>query len=293
MKILIIGKNSQLGKSINKAVSKVDKFFQFDFVGRKELDLSNFEDIYSFFNNHAYDVVINCAAYTNVDMAENEIDLSNAINNLAVKKIAQMAKKKSFKFIHISTDYVFSGDIDRPYTEEDIPSPINAYGRSKLEGELAIIDTLENNAIIIRTSGLYSEFGNNFVNTMLRLVKQNKEIFVVSDQIFSPTNARDLADAILKIVNTEKFKTKTQKTQIYQYCSNNECSWFDFANEIFRLSNNSIKVNPIKLKNYPALAKKPLYSVLNTSKIEKEFGLTALEWKEALGRFFAIKHISK
>ena len=292
MKILIIGKNGQLGKSINKAVSKVDKFFQFDFVGRKELDLSNFDDIDSFFYNHAYDVVINCAAYTNVDMAENETDLSNVINNLAVKKIAQIAKKESFKFIHVSTDYVFSGETDRPYTEEDIPSPINAYGRSKLEGELAIIDNLDYNAVIIRTSGLYSEFGNNFVNNMLRLEKQKKEICVVSDQIFSPTNARDLAEAILTIVNTEKFKTKTQKTQIYQYCSSNACSWFDFANEIFMLSNNSIKTNPIQLADYPTLANRPLYSVLNSSKIEKEFGLRVLDWKESLKSLFPLKHIS-
>jgi len=291
MKILIIGKNGQLGKSINKAVSKVDKFFQFDFVGREELDLSNFDNIDSFFNNHAYDVVINCAAYTNVDMAENETDLSNAINNLAVKKIAQIAKKESFKFIHVSTDYVFSGEINRPYTEKDIPSPINAYGRSKLEGELAIIDILDNNAVIIRTSGLYSEFGNNFVNTMLGLENQKKEIYVVSDQIFSPTNARDLAEAILTIVNTEKFKTKTQKTQIYQYCSSNACSWFDFANEIFRLSNNSTRINPIQLVDYPALANKPIYSVLNSSKIEKEFGLRVLDWKESLESLFPLKHL--
>ena len=292
MKILIIGKNGQLGKSINKAASNTDKSFQFDFIGRQELDLSNIRDIDSFFNHNIYDVVINCAAYTNVDMAEKDYDLSNAINNLAVKKIARIAKIQYFKFIHISTDYVFSGHQDKPYTEEDITGPINAYGRSKLEAESAIMTTLENNAIIIRTSGLYSEFGNNFVNTMLTQVKQKKEISVVSDQIFSPTNASDLAEAILTIINTEKFKSKTKKTQIYQYCSNNACSWFDFANEIFRLSNNSIKVNPIKLHNYPAVANKPQYSVLNTSKIEKEFGLIVLDWKEALGRLFVLKHIS-
>tara|TARA_B110000008_G_C16953798_1_gene557327 strand:- start:50 stop:931 length:882 start_codon:yes stop_codon:yes gene_type:complete len=292
MKILIIGKNGQLGKSINKATSNTDKSSQFDFIGRQELDLSNIGDIDSFFNHNIYDIVINCAAYTNVDMAEKDYDLSNAINNLAVKKIARIAKIQSFKFIHISTDYVFSGHKDKPYTEEDITGPINAYGRSKLEAESAIMTTLENNAIIIRTSGLYSEFGNNFVNTMLTLVKQKKEISVVSDQIFCPTSASDLAEAILTIINTEKFESKTKKTEIYQYCSNNACSWFDFANEIFRLSNNSIKVNPIKLHNYPALANKPQYSVLNTSKIEKEFGLTVLDWKEALGRLFVIKDIS-
>lgn len=286
MKILIIGKNGQLGKSIQKSILNKNQSNDYVFTGSQELNLNVLSDIERFFNQNAFDIVINCAAYTNVDRAEQEFELANCINNLAVQEIAKIAKIKSFKFIHISTDYVFNGELNRPYTEQDNADPINAYGLSKLNAELAINKIISNDAIIIRTSGLYSEFGNNFVNTILNLAKTKNEIDVVADQIFSPTYASDLADAILNIINNKRFNSESYKTEIYQYCSRNACSWFDFANEVLRLSNISIKVNPINLVDYPALANKPQYSALNTAKIQKDFGVKPLNWQKALKNFF-------
>ena len=207
MRILVTGKNGQLGRSIQKIVdtdSKIDNNQNYDdfiFVGREDLDLSSESSITHYFDNNKFDIIINCAAYTAVDKAEEEQDLANQVNHLAVKQIAQIAKNQQARLIHISTDYVFDGESEKPYIETDETSPINVYGRTKLAGEQALQEVMPTDALIIRTSWVYSEFGNNFVKTMLRLGRERDELSVVSDQIGSPTYATDLANVILKIID--------------------------------------------------------------------------------------------
>jgi len=224
MRILVLGKNGQLGRSIHKLVNtdtKIDNnqhSNDFIFIDREGLDLSSESNIGHYFDsNDKFDIIINCAAYTQVDKAEQEVELANQINHLAVKQLASIANKQQAKLIHISTDYVFDGESDKPYTETDTPNPINVYGKTKLAGEKTLQAVMPMNAIIIRTSWLYSEYGNNFVSTMLRLGEERGEISVVNDQIGSPTYATDLAKIILHIIKTKEFKEMGQVAQIYHY----------------------------------------------------------------------------
>ena len=243
MRILVTGKNGQLGQSINKLINIETKIEnnpssnEFIFVGREELDLSNNSSIINYFDNHdKFDIVINSAAYTAVDQAEEEQELANQVNHLAVKQLAGIAKEQKARLIHISTDYVFNGESDKPYIETSETNPINVYGKTKLAGERTLQEIMPTNAIIIRTSWVYSEYGNNFVKTMLRLGKERDELNVVSDQIGSPTYATDLAEAILKILNNEDFKKENQPTQVYHYSNEGEVSWYKFAKEVFELA---------------------------------------------------------
>ena len=206
MRILITGKNGQLGKSINKVVIHTQQEHEFVFTGRQELDLSDNDSIDKYFNNNNFDVIINCAAYTQVDKAEEDLDLTNQVNYWAVKKLATIAREKQIKLIHLSTEYVFDGTSKKPYIETDTPNPINTYGNTKLAGEQAIKEIMPVNAIIIRVSWLYSEYGNNFVNTMLRIGKERDDVRVISDQIGSPTYTVDVAKVLLHIVLSKKIK---------------------------------------------------------------------------------------
>ena len=282
MKILVTGKNGQLGKSIHKIITGNEKNSEFVFVGREALDLSSQDSIIDYFNNNSFDIIINCAAYTAVDKAEKEVELANYINHLAISKIAEISNKQKVKLIHISTDYIFDGVSEKAYLESDDPSPLNIYGKSKLAGEVAVCASMQKNAIIIRTSGLYSEFSNNFVNTILRKAQKFDELNVVSDQYSSPTNTSDLAKAIIQIINHKKFRNHDQLTQIYHYSSYGVCSWFEFAREILELANIDCQVNPIETKDYLTAAKRPKYSFLNTDKIVKGFGLEIPFWKDSL-----------
>ena len=231
MRILVTGKNGQLGQSINKLINIETKIEnnpssnEFIFVGREELDLSNNSSIINYFDNHdKFDIVINCAAYTAVDKAEEEQELANQVNHLAVKQLAGIAKEQKARLIHISTDYVFNGESDKPYIETSETNPINVYGKTKLAGEKALQAVMPMNAVIIRTSWVYSEYGNNFVKTMLRLGKERDELNVVSDQIGSPTYATDLAEAILKIISNKNYQNKEQSTEIYHYSNEGKIS---------------------------------------------------------------------
>ena len=289
MRILVTGKNGQLGQSLHKVLSasaKIDNndgSNEFIFVGRKELDFSNDSNINHYFSsNNKFDIIINCAAYTAVDKAEEEPELANKINHLAVKKIAEIANKQKSKLIHISTDYVFDGESDKPYTETDTTNPINIYGKTKLAGEKALQDTMSTNAIIIRTSWLYSEFGNNFVNTMLKLGKEQDELNVVSDQIGSPTYATDLADVILEIIQNKSFTKTSQATQIYHYSNEGGISWYEFAKEIFKIAKIDCKVNPITTQQYPTPAKRPRKTLMNKDKIVEVFNIKISNWKSSL-----------
>jgi len=282
MKILVIGKTGQLGQSINEIVSKMQSRDEFVFVGRDELDLSDKDGVVSYFENNNFDIILNCAAYTAVDKAESEIELADRINHLAIQKIATIANKQQIKLVHISTDYVFNGESDIPYLESDVVNPINIYGKTKLAGEQAVLGTMLTDATIIRTSWVYSEYGNNFVDTMLRLGKERDKINVVSDQIGSPTYAGDLAMAILHIIQNEEFLNSGQKTQIYHYSNEGSCSWFDFAKEIFELTNIQCTVNPITTEQYPTTTQRPRNTLMNKDKITKTFGINIPYWEVSL-----------
>ena len=288
MKILVTGKNGQLGRSIQKFPQNYDHH-KFTFAGREELDLSSSESISRYFDIHShFDVIINCAAYTAVDRAEEEEDLANQINHLAVKQLAEFANSQNAKLIHISTDYVFDGKNEPLYLESDNPNPINVYGKTKLLGEKAVLEIMSNNAMVIRTSWVYSEFGNNFVKTMLKLAREKNEINVVSDQLGSPTYANDLAEAILHIISNDNFNQKSFPTEIFHFSNLGETSWSDFAMEIFEIANLNCKVIPISSDQYPTSAIRPKNTTLNTEKIKNHFKIHIQPWEESLKNFLRV-----
>ena len=274
MNILITGGRGQLGLSLEK-VAQECIIHDFIFTDMPEADITNGELMSSLVAVKHIDVIVNCAAYTAVDKAEGEFDLAEKINSVGPRILAQIAKKAEIPLIHISTDYVFDGMASSPYKETASTNPIGVYGRTKLAGEHNILD-VGINAIILRTSWLYSEFGANFVKTMMRLVETRNEINVVNDQIGTPTYATDLAMAIITLINREIIGT-----EIYHYSNEGKVSWYDFAVEIFRQFGNNIKVNPISTAQYPTLAVRPAYSVLDKTKI-KMIGIEVPFWKDSL-----------
>jgi dTDP-4-dehydrorhamnose reductase len=288
MKILIIGKNGQLGRSFKKKFLENTKD-EYIFSDRSELDLRDSANIESYFNQNNFDIIINCAAYTAVDKAELKADLANQVNHLAVKQIAEIAKQQGAKFIHVSTDYVFDGINYKPYVETDTVNPQNTYGSTKLAGERAIQEVMRKDATIIRTSWLYSEFGNNFVKTMLKLGIDNKEIKVVFDQIGTPTYASDLAQAIVGIIKSKYLQNKEQQTQIFHYSNEGVCSWYDFSKAIFDIEKIACKAVPIESKEWKMPAKRPYYTVLNKNKFKTTFEVEVPYWRESLQ--VCLKHI--
>ena len=278
--ILVTGSNGQLGSELLK-LSELHSDYTFTFISRQELDLSDSEAIQTWFHDQSFDVIINCAAYTAVDKAESEQDLARTINATAVGTLASIAKEKISSLIHISTDYVFDGKNFKPYRETDSTNPQGIYGQTKLEGEQAMLAINPAKSIIIRTSWVYSSFGNNFVKTMLRLGKEREELGVIFDQVGSPTSARDLAQAILSIIQHPKLSAQ-KDTEIYHFSNEGVCSWYDFAKTIFELSAISCLVKPIETLEYPTPAKRPHYSVLNKAKIKDTFDITIPYWKDSL-----------
>lgn len=275
--ILVTGANGQLGSEIKKICISYPQH-TFTFVDRNVLDLSNLCKLEDYFEGKTFDVIINCAAYTAVDRAESDEELANTINHRAVSLLAKIARKKNISLIHISTDYVFDGKNYRPSIETDPTDPQGVYGRTKRDGENAILDVAPKNTIIIRTSWVYSSFGNNFVKTMLRLGKERDTLGVIFDQVGTPTYARDLASAILDIL--PNIQNSTPK--IYHYSNEGVASWYDFAKAIFELANINCAVNPIVTDQYPTPAKRPHYSLLNKAKIKQEYNLTIPYWKDSL-----------
>ena len=294
MRILVTGKNGQLGRSIQKLVNADTKTDNnqspndFIFVSREELNLNSESSISHYFNNNKFDIIINCAAYTQVDRAEQESELANQINHLAVKQLASIASNQQARLIHISTDYVFDGESNKPYLETDTPNPINAYSRTKLAGEKALQTLMPMNALVIRASWLYSEYSNNFVSTMLRLGRERDELSVVNDQMGSPTYAADLADAILEIIRHKKFRDVAQTTQIYNYSNEGEISWHEFAKEIFKLAEIDCKVSSIATQQYPTPAKRPRNTIMKKDKIVKVFNIKISNWKSSLNTCMTI-----
>ena len=278
--VLVTGANGQLGSELQQLAPLHPKL-SFTFVTRTELDLSDSNAINIWFTDKHFDVIINCAAYTAVDKAETEVDLANAINGTAVATLATIAKAQHSSLIHISTDYVFAGQHYRPYQEADITDPQGVYGSSKLAGEQALLTINPAKSVIIRTAWVYSTFGNNFVKTMLRLGKERAELGVIYDQVGSPTSAKDLAGAILSIIQHPKLQTLTG-TEIYHYSNEGVCSWYDFAKAIFSYSDLGCFVKPIETKDYPTPAKRPHYSLLNKAKIKHDFEITIPYWQDSL-----------
>lgn len=275
--ILVTGANGQLGSEIRVLISRYPQY-TFTFTDRETLDLGNLCTMEDYFENKTFDAIINCAAYTAVDKAESESELADTINHRFVSRLAKIAKRNSTVLIHISTDYVYEGKNYRPYTETDPTNPQGVYGKTKCDGEKAILEISPNNTIIIRTSWVYSSFGNNFVKTMLRLGRERDSLGVIFDQVGTPTYARDLAHAILEILPN----IKNKKPEIYHYSNEGCTSWYDFAKAIFELSYVECVVNPITTDQYPTPATRPHYSLLNKTKIKNDFNLTIPYWRDSL-----------
>lgn len=278
MNVLITGANGQLGSEL-KDISSSFANIQFFFTSSKVVDVCKYAVLESFVLANNIDAIINCAAYTQVDKAEIEAEEAKRINTLAVYNLAKVIKKVNGKIIHISTDYVFDGKNYKPYVEEDATSPVGVYGTTKLKGEAALKE-LDVNGIVIRTSWLYSEFGNNFVKTMLKLGKDKGTLGVIFDQVGSPTNAKDLAYSCLQILSTKE--KLNEQGLVYHYSNEGVASWYDFAKAIFEFANINCVVNPIETKDYPTPAKRPHYSVLNKHKIKKDFGVEIPYWRDSL-----------
>lgn len=275
-KILIIGGNGQLGNCLNKLSSEYALDYEFHFTDYDTLDITNQKLINEYFSEYEPHYCINVSAYTAVDLAEQEKEKAFAINAEGVGYLAEACAEKGIDLIHISTDYVFDGNINIPYSEDDFTNPLSVYGASKLEGENL---ALENNpkTIIIRTSWLYSEFGKNFVKTMLNLFGSKDELNVVADQFGQPTNANDLAEMIMKIISTEE-----KEYGVFHFSNYPETTWFDFAKKIAELSKSKIKINPISTEQYPTPAKRPMRSTMCLDKIENSYNIEPKYWENSL-----------
>ena len=281
--ILVTGANGQLGNEL-KSLAPGYPYCQFLFVTKEELNIGNFNDPIKYFAGHSIDYCINCAAFTAVDKAETEKETAFLINADAVAVLAKICFKNQTQLIHISTDYVFDGTSKQPYKETDNTSPASVYGQSKLQGEELAIKHCPS-AIIIRTAWLYSSFKNNFVKTMLRLMKEKDSINVVSDQFGCPTYCADLALALMQVIESGKNK---ENPGIYHYTNAGTTNWYEFALAIKNFTGSECKVNPISTAEYPTAAKRPAYSVLDTTKIKKTFAVTIPKWEDSLEKCLSL-----
>ncbi|HEX4875437.1 MAG TPA: dTDP-4-dehydrorhamnose reductase [Chitinophagaceae bacterium] len=274
-KILVTGSNGQLGKELQQLESSYPQF-EFIFLSREDLPIHHFELVRNFFKGYHPQFLINCAAYTAVDRAETEKDLAFQVNGEAVGVLAAVCMEYGTKFLHVSTDYVFDGTSTVPYKEESPTNPQSVYGASKLEGEKEALH-YNPESIIIRTSWVYSSYGRNFVKTMMKLMAEKEQLYVVNDQSGSPTYAADLADAIMQIIASGEWVPG-----IYHFSNEGVTTWFDFAETIRDLIQSSCKVNPIPTSSYPTPARRPAYSVLDKSKITGTYGIVLKDWKDSL-----------
>lgn len=277
MVVLVTGASGQLGQSL-EFIAKEYQDIEFVFLSSKELDVTDINSCQQTFSKIKPDYCINAAAYTAVDKAESESEKAHLINVLGAKNLAEVCKQFDTILIHISTDFVFDGNKKTPYTEEDETNPRGVYGQTKLDGEKEIQRNYDKH-YIIRTSWLYSQFGNNFLKTMIRFGNERDSLNVVNDQIGTPTNAVDLAKAILKIIQTPE---NDSNYGIYHFSNEGECSWYDFAKKIFEIHKIEIDLQPIPTSGYPTPAERPKYSVLDKTKIKKNFDVEVKDWVTAL-----------
>ncbi|MBS1729681.1 MAG: dTDP-4-dehydrorhamnose reductase [Bacteroidetes bacterium] len=277
--ILVTGKNGQLGSSL-QAIANQFQQFDFLFTGKENLDITKEEIVQFYFKKYKPSFCINAAAYTAVDLAETDQEQASLINIKAVSNLAKACKEFSCIFLHISTDYVFRGDQQRPYLETDITDPVNFYGYTKRAGEEQALAVCAQ-TFIIRASWLYSEYGKNFVKTMLNLFQTKKEIAVVGDQFGAPTYAKNLSEALLKICS-QPIENLLHQAGIYHFSDKGNITWFDFASEIKKQTGTLCHINKITTEEYPTPAKRPHYSVFNTSKFKTNFELEMKDWKNSL-----------
>lgn len=275
VRVLVLGAAGQLGQCLKKTVEG-NKAADFIFPDRAEADILNMENLTLLFDKVGPSHVVNCAAYTAVDKAEDEIQNCRAINKEGAGNVATLCKQYGATLIHVSTDFVFKGDLTGLLKETDATEPINIYGLTKLEGEQEVARVLPAH-YILRTSWLYSEYANNFVKTMIRLGTDRSELNVISDQVGTPTYAMDLAEAIVKIINDE-----SKAYGVYHYSNEGVASWYDFATAIFELSNNPIQVYPIQTYQYPTRAERPKFSVMDKSKLKDAFSISIPHWRKSL-----------
>jgi dTDP-4-dehydrorhamnose reductase len=281
--ILVTGSKGQVGMEL-QALSSQFPAFDFLFVDVEELDITNPVAVKAFFSENKIDYCINCAAYTAVDAAETETNLAWKVNSVGPENLSTACASQKALMLQLSTDYVYHTQATKPYIESDYTNPQGTYARTKLQGDEAALRSNPGGAIVVRTSWVYSSFGNNFVKTMLRLAGQRDEISVIYDQIGTPTYARDLALALMKIVEAAENQTVDKKflSGVYHYSNEGVTSWYDFAVAVFDLKHIKVKVKPIETKDYPTAAKRPPYSLLNKAKIKNTFGLEIPHWQHSL-----------
>lgn len=284
MVVLVTGSSGQLGQSLQFIEDKYPEI-KFHFYDSSKLNITDLENCNTVFSEMKPDYCINAAAYTAVDKAETDAEKAHLVNVIGAENLAKACKDFDVVLLHVSTDFVFDGNASKPYTEEDIPNPTGVYGQTKLDGEKAIQAIWEKH-FIVRTSWVYSQFANNFMKTMIRLGNEKDSLSVVNDQIGTPTNAVDLAEVLIKIILFSEKNAQVNNYGIYNFSNEGECSWYDFAKEIFKANNIEIDLKPIPTSDYPTPAERPKYSVLDKTKIKKNFGLEINNWKWPLQNYF-------
>ena len=273
--LLVTGSSGQLGQCLKQLLLSATDISCY-FAAREDLDITNSDELQRFFSDHNFDYCINTAAYTNVEKAESEQKEAFLINAEGAYSLAKACKKHNVVLLHISTDYVFDGMAKTPYQEQDPTNPLNVYGASKLKGEQHIGDTW-NKHFIIRTSWLYSQYGHNFLNSMLEFAEQKKALTITTQQTGTPTNANDLAQVLVTII-----KTRNTRYGVYHFSNQGEATWYDFATAIFKATGEIDTVNLAKTEHYATFAKRPSYSVLNCNKLKDTLGITYRNWEDSL-----------
>jgi len=276
IKVLVTGGNGQLGKCFNYIKSEYPRI-KFHFLDRKGLDITDYQSILDYFKKNKIDFIINCAAYTSVDMAEEEPSKAEEINVLGLENLIKASESYKIKFIHLSTDYVFNGLDLKEIKEDHIPDPLGVYGKTKLKGEKLVLNS-KGQGIVIRTSWLFSPFGNNFVKTILNLSNSKQKISVINDQYGRPTYGLDLAEVIIKLINS----SKSFKNKIYHFSNEGVVTWYDFAKSIIKLSESKCELVPIKTDEYSSKASRPKHVALSTNLIESSLKLQIPNWKDSL-----------
>ena len=282
-RILVLGASGQLGQALQAeaALLPVPRRRLFSFVPRQALDLTDSTAFKHFLEQHAPAIIINACAYTAVDNAEQQPELAYRLNHQLVVELSHYAKASGAALLHVSTDYVFNGRQQQPYTEADSPAPLNQYGKSKLAGEMAMLD-IAPAGLILRTSWLYSEFGHNFARSIWRKIQQGEPLKVVNDQMGSPTYARELAALCLQLVITDNFAGRFANTQLLHCAGTGQASWYQLAQEILRLSSRQVAMSAVSSQHWPGLATRPAYSVLCSASLQQQFGLSLPPWQDSL-----------